>query len=59
MSQGKVSNILQRIRKKAAGEIDAIRDGKGQAQVAGAVETGVRIDGQQHWAWTFQTVSLI
>lgn len=58
MSQGTVSNILQRMRKKAAKEMDAIREGIGQAQVVGADETGVRINGQQHWVWTFQTDAL-
>lgn len=58
MSQGTVSNILQRMRKKAAEEMDAIREGIGQAQVVGADETGVRINGQQHWVWTFQTDAL-
>lgn len=58
ISQGTVSNILQRMRKKAVKEMDAIRQGIGQAQVVGADETGVKIDGKQHWVWTFQTDAL-
>lgn len=58
MSQGTVSNILQRMRKKAAKEMDEIRDGIAQSEVVGADETGVRINGRQHWVWTFQTDAL-
>ncbi len=58
MSQGTVSNILQRMRKKAAVAMNEIRDEIGQSEVVGADETGVRINGQQHWVWTFQTEAL-
>ena len=58
MSQGTVSNILQRMRKKAEKEMDAIRAGIEKAEVVGADETGVKINGQQHWVWTFQTDAL-
>lgn len=49
MSQGTVSNILQRMCKKADGEMDAIRAGIEKSEVVGADETGVKINGQQHW----------
>lgn len=58
MSQGTVSNILQRMRKKAEKEMAVIRDAVGQSEVVGADETGVRINGTQHWIWTFQTDAL-
>lgn len=58
MSQGTVSNILQRMRKKAEKEMDAIRSGIEKAEVVGADETGVKINGEQHWVWTFQTEAL-
>ena len=58
MSQGTVSNILQRMRKKADGELESIRAGIGKSEVVGADETGVKINGQQHWVWTFQTDAL-
>lgn len=58
MSQGTVSNILQRMRKKAETEMDTIRRNIEQSEVVGADETGVRINGEQHWVWTFQTDAL-
>ena len=38
--------------------MNEIRDEIGQSEVVGADETGVRINGQQHWVWTFQTEAL-
>ena len=58
MSQGTVSNILQRMRKKAEKEMCAIRSEIENAEVVGADETGVKINGRQHWVWTFQTDAL-
>lgn len=55
MSQGTVSNILQRMRKKAETEMACIRAEIEKSEVVGADETGVRINGEQHWVWTFQT----
>lgn len=55
MSQGTVSNILQRMRRKAENEMDSIRAEIEKSEVVGADETGVRINGEQHWVWTFQT----
>lgn len=58
ISQGTVSNILQRMRKKAEAEMKSIRDGIVCSGVVGADETGVKINGGQHWVWTFQTEAL-
>lgn len=58
MSQGTVSNILQRMRKKAETDIEAIRSGIERSAVVGGDETSVKINGQQHWVWTFQTEAL-
>lgn len=58
MSQGTVSNILQRMRRKAEKEMDDIRTAIEKAEVVGADETGVKINGRQHWIWTFQTDAL-
>lgn len=44
--------------KKADGEMDAIRAGIEKSEVVGADETGAKINGQQHWIWTFQTDAL-
>ncbi len=46
MSQGTVSNILQRMRKKAEKEMDAIRTEIERAEVVGADETGVKINSE-------------
>lgn len=58
MSQGTVSNILQRMRKKAETETDVIRKEIEQADVVGADETGAKVNGQSHWIWVFQTDAL-
>lgn len=58
MSQGTVSNILQRMRKKAGSEMESIKSLIEHSEVVGADETGVRINGEQHWVWTFQTEAL-
>ncbi|MCM1311037.1 MAG: IS66 family transposase [Bacteroides sp.] len=58
MSQGTVSNILQRMRKKAAEEMQIVREGIENSAVVGADETGIKINGEQHWVWTFQTDAL-
>lgn len=58
MSQGSVSNILQRMRKKAEAEMQTVRQEIENSEVVGADETGVKINGEQHWIWTFQTDAL-
>lgn len=58
MSQGTVSNILQRMRKKAEGEMQTAREGVENSAVVGADETGVRLNGERHWIWRFQTDAL-
>lgn len=55
ISQGTVSNILQRMREKTEKEMDSVRAGIVETEAVGADETGVRINGKQHWIWTFQT----
>ncbi|MGM9868064.1 MAG: IS66 family transposase zinc-finger binding domain-containing protein [Sodaliphilus sp.] len=58
MSPGSVSNILQRMRKKAVKEVKAICENKDLAEVAGADAAGAKVDWQQHWVWTFQLEAL-
>ncbi|MFI3306915.1 MAG: IS66 family transposase [Rikenellaceae bacterium] len=55
MSQGSVSNILKRMRKKAQLPYEMIRKAIEHAAVVGADESGAKIDGKNHWMWTFQT----
>ena len=58
MSQGTVSNILQRMRKKAETEVETIRQDIEKSGVVGADETGAKVNGENHWIWVFQTEAL-
>ena len=55
MSTGSVSNILNYMRKKAKKPYEEIRKTIEHAKVAGADETGMRVNGETVWLWTFQT----
>lgn len=54
VSQGTVSNILNRMRKKATPAYEHIRHSIENASVVGADETGRKTDGGPRWMWTFQ-----
>lgn len=54
LSEGTISNILNRMRKKAAPAYQAIRDKIEKSAVVGADETGCKVDGELQWMWTFQ-----
>ncbi len=58
ISTGSINNILQRIAQKALPMYNAIKEKIQQATVVGADETGVNINGKNHWAWTWQTDTL-
>ena len=55
MSPGTVSNILNSMRKKAKKPYEEIRKVIEHSDVAGADETGMHVNGSNHWMWTFQT----
>ena len=55
MSPGTVSTILNSMRKKARKPYEEIRKVIEHSDVAGADETGMRVNGSNHWMWTFQT----
>ena len=55
MSGGTISNILKRMRKRAQHSYEQIRKVVEQSAVVGADESGVNINGKNHWMWTFQT----
>lgn len=55
MSQGTISNILTRMRKKAQMTYEKIRCEVEHAPVVGGDETGMNINGKNDWMWTFQT----
>ena len=54
ISQGSVSNILNRMRRQSQAGYEAIRDVIEHSQVCGADETGENLNGKLHWMWTFQ-----
>ncbi len=55
MSQGSISKILKRMHKKAQLPLKIIRKTIEKSAVVGADESGAKIDGKNHWIWTFQT----
>ena len=58
ISTGGINNILQRIAKKALPMYAAIKERIEQATCVGSDETGVNINGKNHWAWTWQNDKL-
>ena len=54
ISQGSVSNILNRMRKQSQPGYEAIRNRIANAAVVGADETGENVNGKLQWMWTFQ-----
>jgi transposase len=54
ISQGSVSNILNRMRKQSLPGYEAIRNRIAFADVVGADETGENVNGKLQWMWTFQ-----
>lgn len=55
VSSGSLVNMIQRFAGKASGLYETIRHRIAHSPVVGADETGVCINGKNHWAWTFQT----
>jgi transposase len=58
ISTGGIHNILQRMAQKALPMYNAIKEKITQATCIGADETGVNINGKNHWAWTWQNETL-
>ena len=58
MSQGTVDNILLDMEQKSEPAYQEIRARLEESKVAGADETGVNINGELHWGWTFQSENL-
>ena len=54
ISTGGINNILHRIAQKALPIYQIIKEKVEQATCIGADETGVKINGKTHWAWTWQ-----
>lgn len=58
ISTGGINNILQRMAQKALPMYNTIKAKIEQATCIGAAETGVNINGKNHWAWTWQNDTL-
>lgn len=55
LSQGTVSNMLQRMRKKSKVPMEVFRQKFMRSTVGGADEIGLTIDGDSNWIGVFQT----
>ncbi|MDO5447869.1 MAG: IS66 family transposase [Prevotellaceae bacterium] len=55
ISDGTVSNMLDKMRKLGKKPYDMIRDAVAKSEVVGADETGININGKNQWIWTFQS----
>ena len=54
ISAGSIANIIVRFAEKATPAYEDIKKGMGQASCVGADETGVKVNGQKNWFWTWQ-----
>lgn len=54
LSTGGVSYLLEKMKQKALPVYETIRQMVVTGKVTGADETGVNINGKNHWGWTFQ-----
>ena len=55
ISQGGIHYLLNRFADKTTDIYDIIKQRVGDSKVVGADETGVKVDGNKHWIWTWQT----
>lgn len=59
MSEGTVANILQRLKEKGLPYYEQIRQYiASDTHVVGADESACRVNGDNHWAWVWQTPAL-
>ena len=55
ISEGTIDNMLANLTEKAQGVYEQIRKRVEQSPVVGGDETGIKINGDKAWLWTFQT----
>lgn len=55
ISEGGIHYLLERFAQKATPVYDIIKQQVCNASVIGADETGVKVDGEKHWIWAWQT----
>jgi transposase len=58
LSEGGLHYILNRLTTKALGTYELIRNKLADSKVVGTDETGVKINGKNHWYWTWQNENL-
>jgi len=54
ISQGSIDNIIKRFATKGTTVYNKIKAEIMSAQVVGSDETGMKVNGKKHWAWTWQ-----
>jgi len=54
ISQGSIDNIIKRFAMKSTAVYNRIKTEIMRAPVIGSDETGMKINGKKHWAWTWQ-----
>ena len=58
LSEGSIHNMLESVKSSGAILYEQIRSRIESSPVVGADETGLNINGKQHWQWSFQTENL-
>ena len=58
VSEGSIYNMLESVKSSSTTIYEEIRRRIESSDVVGADETGVNINGKQHWQWVFQTENL-
>lgn len=56
ISQGSIDNMIKRFAGKAENAYGRIKEEVISSRVVGSDETGIKINGKKHWAWTWQDV---
>lgn len=57
ISSGGINYLLRRFSKKALFEYEKIRSAIQMQEMVGTDETGVKVNGEKHWIWTWQSES--
>ena len=57
ISSGEINYLLRRFSMKAQTEYENIRTAIETQQMVGTDETGVKVNGEKHWIWTWQSES--
>ncbi len=58
ISEGTIDNMLKNMTEKAQSIYETIKQRVEQSPVVGSDETGIKINGNKAWLWTFQTTVL-